>query len=226
MARISLSRSNKAVRKSAARGVNGQPIHNTILLALPKKECHALFSKLEFVSLPTRAVLNEAGKPILFAFFLNDGLVSILSIMGDGKTVEVGLCGKEGFVGIPLIAGFSSRHTRAITLVASSAFRVAAEDLIAALPACPKLATALQRFAQEMALQSSQIAACNRLHEVDERMARWLLMSQDRLEWRFCAADARVPRPHAGHTQGQRYRGCRHPAKSRTHQLYARSREN
>jgi CRP-like cAMP-binding protein len=114
-------------------------------------------------------------------FFLNEGLASILSITTDGKSVEVGLSGRKGFVGIPLTAGFHSSPTRVIMQVAGSGFRMAAKDLIAALRECPKLATGLQRFVQEVALQSSQVAACNRLHEVDERLARWLLMSHERL---------------------------------------------
>jgi CRP-like cAMP-binding protein len=151
------------------------------LLALPEHERAVVFSKLEFVSLPTPTVLNEANQPIRFAFFMNDGLASILSIMAYGKTVEVGLCGSEGFIGLPLTAGFSSSPTRVIVQVAGSAFRISASNLVAALPECPKLATGIQRFAQELGLQSSQVAACNRLHEIDERLARWLLMSQDRL---------------------------------------------
>ncbi|HKV60291.1 MAG TPA: Crp/Fnr family transcriptional regulator [Candidatus Acidoferrum sp.] len=161
--------------------INGHRVHNKILLALPSQESVALFSKLEFVSLPTPTVLNEAGETIKFAFFMNDGLASILSIMDDGKSVEVGLCGREGFVGIPLTVGFSSSPSRTIIQVAGSAFRVSAKDLVAALKESPSLAVEIQRFAQEVAFQSAQVAACNRLHEIDERLARWLLMSQDRL---------------------------------------------
>ena len=81
--------------------INGHPVHNKILLALPSQERVALFSKLGFVSLPTPTLLNEAGEASKFAFFLNDGLASFLSVMDDGKTVEVGLCGREGFVRNP-----------------------------------------------------------------------------------------------------------------------------
>jgi CRP-like cAMP-binding protein len=136
---------------------------------------------LKFVSFPVRKVLDETGEAINFAFFMNHGLASILTIMAHGKSVEVGLCGKEGFVGLPLTAGFQTSPNRVIVQVAGSGFRVSAKDLVVALRECPKLATSLQRFAQEMALQSAQVAACNRLHEVEERLARWLLMSQDRL---------------------------------------------
>jgi CRP-like cAMP-binding protein len=171
----------KAPRKSAVNDVNGQAVHNKILLALPDHERAIVFSKLEFVLLPTPTVLTEASQPITFAFFVNDGLASVLSIMADEKSVEVGLCGNEGFIGLPLTAGFTSSPTRMIMQVAGSGFRISAGDLTAALRDCPKLAIGIQRFAQELRLQSSQVAACNRLHEIDERLARWLLMSQDRL---------------------------------------------
>jgi CRP-like cAMP-binding protein len=177
----STSSSKKSNAKPAVSGINGQQVRNSILLALPSNECAALFSKLEFVSLPVRTVLNEVDEPVKFAFFMNDGLASVLSMTSDGKSVEVGLCGREGFVGLPVIAGFSTSPTRVIVQVAGSAFRISAKHLLIALKDCPKLAMGLQRFVQEMGLQSSQVAACNRLHEVDERMARWLLMSQDRL---------------------------------------------
>ncbi len=168
-------------------GQNGHAVYNKILLSLPKEESSAILSKLEFVSLPAPTILNEMGKPIKFVFFLNDGLASVLSIMNDGKTVEVGLCGKEGFVGIPLSAGLSSSPTRVIMQVGGNGFRMAAKDLVLALRDSPALAASLQRFSQEMALQASQVAACNRVHEIDARLARWLLMSQDRLGGDFIA---------------------------------------
>lgn len=175
-------RKSSRVREPAnSVGLNGHALYNKILLGLPKEASSAIFSKLEFISLPAPTILNESGEPIKFVFFLNEGLASVLSIMGDGKTVEVGLCGKEGFVGIPLSAGLSTSPTRVIMQVGGSGFRMAAKDLAVALRKAPALAASLQRFAQEMSLQASQVAACNRVHEIDERLARWLLMSQDRL---------------------------------------------
>ncbi|MHB8527829.1 MAG: Crp/Fnr family transcriptional regulator [Candidatus Acidiferrales bacterium] len=173
--------SKKTAVKPAPSGRNGHAVKNTILLGLPPKEGAAIFSKLTFVSLRSAIVLNEAGERIKFAFFVNDGLASILRVMGDGKSVEVGLCGKEGFIGLPLTAGFTSSPTRTIMQVEGSAFRVSAKDLSAALRECPTLARSLQRFSQELALQSEHVATCNRLHVIDERLVRWLLMSQDRL---------------------------------------------
>ena len=90
------------VRKSSIKpGVpaNGQAVHNKILLGLPAKECSAVLEKLEFVSLPTHSVLHEADETITFAYFPNSGLASVLNVMSDGKSVEVGLLGTDGFVG-------------------------------------------------------------------------------------------------------------------------------
>src|SRR5208337_1729897 len=161
---------------------DGNHIHNEILLALPPRERELLFSKLEFVRLKTRLVLHEPGDTLKSAYFPDGGLVSILSVFPDGKSVEVGLVGKEGYIGSPLVVGFRTSPTRAIAQIEGSVFRVDAEALIGVLRQCPKLERRLQQFAQIMAMQTTQIAACNRLHEVNERLARWLLMSADRIE--------------------------------------------
>lgn len=160
---------------------DGNRINNEILLALPLRERELLLPKLEFVRLKTHQLLHETGDTLKSAYFPNSGLVSILSVFPDGKSVEVGLVGREGFIGLPLVAGFRTAPTRAITQIEGSAFRVDSENLIGLLPQCFKLERRLQQFAQILAMQVTQIAACNRLHEVNERLARWLLMSADRV---------------------------------------------
>ena len=166
---------------SRAPQVDGSPLFNKLLLGLPNHESRAIFPHLEFERLRLSDLLNEIGQPIKYAYFMNSGLASILTVMADGKSVEVGLTGKEGFVGIPLLAGFSSSPTRVIIQIEGSAFRMRAARLIELLRTCPKFERRLQQFSQVVTLQASQVAACNRLHEVDERLARWLLMSQDRI---------------------------------------------
>jgi len=160
---------------------DGNHIHNEILLGLPPRESDLLLPTLEFVRLQTHHVLHEPGDTLKSAWFCDSGLVSILSVFPDGKSVEVGLVGKEGFIGLPLVAGFRTAPTRAIAQIEASAFRIDSERLSGLLRECPKLERRLQQFSQEMAMQVTQIAACNRLHEVDERLARWLLMSADRI---------------------------------------------
>jgi CRP-like cAMP-binding protein len=151
------------------------------LLKLPGKEFSTVLPALKLVQLPTHTVLNEVSEPIAFAYFIESGLASVLNVLEDGKSVEVGLAGKEGFIGIPLVVGFSSSPNRVIMQVKGSGFKISAADFAAILPQCPQLEKSLQRFSQELGVQAMQVAACNRLHEVDERLARWLLMSQDRL---------------------------------------------
>jgi CRP-like cAMP-binding protein len=108
-------------------------------------------------------------------------LQSVLSVLPDGKSVEVGLIGKEGFAGMPIVDGFRSSPTRVVTQGEGTAYRVDADTLHQLLPECPVLNRELHRFGQRMAMQSTQIAACNRLHDVEERLARWLLMSEERI---------------------------------------------
>ena len=166
---------------SRKRSFDGQIIHNAILLELPRNESERVFAKMELVQTPPRHVLNETAQPISFVYFVNSGLISILNIMPDGKSVEVGLTGKEGFVGLPVAVGFETSPTRALAQIAGTAFSVNVKAIGNILRKCPELEKHLHRYASELALQGAQLAACNRLHEVDERLARWLLMSQDRV---------------------------------------------
>jgi CRP-like cAMP-binding protein len=160
---------------------DGHQVHNEILLSLPLNEFQTVLPKLEFVRLNMHHLLHEAGDSLKSAYFCNHGMISILSVFPDGKSVEVGLVGKEGFVGLPLVAGFQSASNRAIVQVEATAFRVNADALTALLITCPKLERRLQQVSQIMAMETTQIAACNRLHEVEERLARWLLMCAERV---------------------------------------------
>jgi CRP-like cAMP-binding protein len=123
---------------------DGNHIHNEILLGLPIQEREMLLAKLEFVRLKTHHVLHEPGDTLKSAYFCDTGLVSLLSVFPDGKSVEVGLVGKEGFVGLPLVAGFRTAPTRAIAQIEATAFRVDSEALMVILRQCPKLERRLQ----------------------------------------------------------------------------------
>lgn len=180
MAKLS-TRVRVSPARKAAPHIEGIPVANQLLLDLPSKESSALFPRLTFVQLRTHDVLHESGGPIKFAYFMNRGLTSILSATDGGKSVEVGLTGQEGFVGLPLIVGFSTSPTRAVVQIEGNAFRISAQGLMQVLPRCPHLEKRLQRYVQSLAMQGTQVAACNRLHEVDERLARWLLMCHDRI---------------------------------------------
>ncbi len=160
---------------------DGKAITNKILLSLSSKECNEVLSKLEFVRLQLHQVIHEAGERVKSGYFMNTGLMSVLAVQPDGKSVEVGLIGKEGFVGLPLLVGYRTSPTRAVVQGDGTAYRCDGEALRLLMKQCPELGQQLHRFAQRLAMQTTQIAACNRLHEVEERLARWILMSQDRI---------------------------------------------
>ncbi len=181
MAKVRPTVSHKFTANSSSSGIDPRSIRNEILLSLPPKECAALLSELEFVEMRSYDLLNEMGEPIEYCYFMNSGMTSILTIMGDGKGVEVGLTGKEGFIGLPLVVELKTSATRAIVQITGSAFRLRAAQMLQALGKCPHLARRLNRYSQELAMQATQVAACNRLHDVEARLARWLLMSQDRV---------------------------------------------
>jgi len=181
MSRSQSGFSGKFKARTIYKGVDPRSIRNEILLSLPAKESAAVLSELEFVEMHSYDLLNEMGEPIEYGYFMNSGMTSILTIMGDGKGVEVGLTGKEGFVGLPLVVGFRTSATRAIVQITGNAFRLSAVQLLQALATCPQLTRKLNRYSHELATQATQVAACNRLHNVEQRLARWLLMSQDRV---------------------------------------------
>lgn len=168
--------------EKVSRVIEGNPVRNAILLGLPARESDVLLPQLTFVEMRTHDVLEESEQVIRYAYFPDSGLESILSIMEEGKSVEVGLFGKEGCTALPLAVGLKTSAARIVTQIAGGAFRMTSQALTKALPQCPILGKRMQQFSQIMAMQGAQVAACNRLHEVDERLARWLLMSQDRIE--------------------------------------------
>jgi CRP-like cAMP-binding protein len=163
------------------RDSDGNIIHNEIVLSLPEEERAQLIPRMEFQRVRIHHVLHEPGAVLKSAYFCDTGLVSVLAISAEGKSVEVGLIGKEGFVGLPLVAGFTTSPTRAIAQIAGTVFRVNADAMRGFFRSCPVLELKLQQFGQIMAMQVTQLAVCNRLHDVNERLARWLLMSADRV---------------------------------------------
>jgi CRP-like cAMP-binding protein len=182
VAKVNSGSSEKLIVKSSANGSQPPAVRNEILLSLPAKEYAIVLAELEFGELRAHDLLNEMGEVIEYCYFMNSGMTSILTVMADGKGVEVGLTGKEGFVGLPVIVGLKTSPTRAIVQIAGSAFRLSVAQILRALSRCPQLEKRLNRYSQELSMQATQVAACNRLHEVEQRLARWLLMSQDRVD--------------------------------------------
>jgi len=139
------SLSDKPKLQSSAANAD-RTVHNEILLSLPRNEYETVSANLDFIILENRSILNEVGMPIEYSYFVNSGLASILSVMKNGKSVEAGLTGKEGFVGLLLLVGFCTSATRALMQVSGTAFRLAAGSLARALPDCPNLERKLQNI--------------------------------------------------------------------------------
>jgi CRP-like cAMP-binding protein len=159
----------------------GKAIANGILLSIPDEEFHAIRQDLTYEDLPQRAVLYEPRQKLEFVYFVNSGMVSMVFKTRDGESVEVGVVGNEGFTPIPAMAGLRSSPHQAIMQVSGDGFKMSAQALETALGTSPGLQAALNRYAAMHGLQVAQTAGCNRLHALDQRLARWLLLTQDRV---------------------------------------------
>jgi len=157
-------------------------VRNEILNSIPESEFNLIRPELEPVELPQRLILHEPGERILYAYFLNQGLASLVVITSDGRSVEIAIVGHEGLVGTPLAVGLHRGPYRSIMQIPGNGFRIKAESLEQVLHETPQLRLLLNQYVLTQGLQIAQIAACNRLHEIEQRLARWLLMGQDRVE--------------------------------------------
>jgi CRP-like cAMP-binding protein len=157
-------------------------LNNQLLAGLSTEKYQRLIPYLERVELPLRQVLHEPGEKIEYVYFPTDAIISLVSIMQDGSTVEVALVGKEGMVGIPVILGGYSTITQAVVQIAGSALRMQANVFKVEFERGGELQCLLLCYVQTLFTQVSQSAACNRLHSIEERLARWLLTVQDCLQ--------------------------------------------
>lgn len=158
---------------------DGKAILNTVLLSIPEEEFSLLRPFLEPVPLPRYQILYEQSSKMDFAYFLNEGMISLVVISSDGRSVEVGICGRHEIVGAPLTMGWDYSAMRAIVQLPGNGLRISSEILSKEIKYCPNLVRTSERFLLSQQLQVAQLAVCNRLHEVDQRLARWLLMCQD-----------------------------------------------
>ena len=155
---------------------------NRLLASLPPEVMQKFTPHLQPVDLPRNLPLYEAGQPIEFAYFLEGGICSIVATMQNGTTVEVGLVGREGFMGIPVLLGTVSCPNRSFMQIPGHGFRVKARILKEQFDASAPLRSYLLRCVQGALTQTAQTAACNRIHDLHERLARWLLMCRDRVQ--------------------------------------------
>ena len=170
------------VRSGERTNTQGKPVSSLILLSISDSDYSSLRPHLEYVTLPNHLVLHQAGGKLDFAYFPNRGLISLVVVMKDGKTAEAGIVGNEGFTGTPASVGLSRSPLQAVVQITGDGFRVKVGALQNTLESAPHLQLILSRYTIVRGMQVAQTAACNRLHDIEQRLARWLLLTQDRVD--------------------------------------------
>lgn len=174
-------KSSEVVRAGERTNVEGKPVSNKVLLSTPANEYQLMRPHLEYIDLPSHRSLHEPTQGIEFVYFLNRGMVSQVVVTKDGRTVEVGVVGKEGYVGAGLAVGLSRSSVREVIQIAGDGFQMSGNELVRILRSAPQLQMILGRHTGLQGMQVAQTAACNRLHDIQQRLSRWLLMTQDRV---------------------------------------------
>ena len=158
------------------------PLSNHLLAGLPETEFTRIKPKLETISLGLGQVLHESGDKMEYVYFPTTAIVSLLYVMENGSTAEIGVIGNDGMVGIAIFLGGTSMPNRAIIQSGGDAYRMKVKDLNSEFNEAGVFQKLLLRFAQALMTQISQTAVCNRLHSLEEQLCRWLLLSHDRLD--------------------------------------------
>ena len=156
------------------------PSSNQLIALLPASVRARLDAIGEVVELPLSQILSEAGAPTQHVHFPLDGFVSLLAQVDSEHVIEVGMVGREGMLGIQLALGVASEPLKSLVQGEGQALRIDAASFRRELAATPALRTLLDRYAYVLLAQHARAAACLRFHQIEERLARWLLMSQDR----------------------------------------------
>jgi CRP-like cAMP-binding protein len=187
-----------------------EPVANRLLAALSSQEYQRLQPHLETFTLAFGEVLYEPGEIIRHVYFPNSGIVSLLSMVEKRSTLEVGVVGNEGMVGIPIFLGANKSHNRALVQGGGVAMRMKSESLRKQIKLAGTLQESLLRYTHSLLAQISQSAACNRFHTVNARLARWLLMTYDRL----MSDEFRLTQDFLSHMLGVRREGVTSAARA------------
>lgn len=158
-----------------------RPYENRVLSRLSAETLQQLAPHLKPVKLDRGRALTVPNRNVRYAYFLESGLASIVTTMSDGTSVEVAVVGKEGMAGIPLLLDSGSMPNRTFMQIGGSGHRLEAKVLVTEFERSADLRQLLQHYFHAHLVQASQTAACNRLHEIAQRLARWLLLSHDRV---------------------------------------------
>jgi CRP-like cAMP-binding protein len=178
---MSVSQAQPALSNDLLSAILNDVPRNRLLASLPREPLGQILPSLTHVQLSAGMVIYEPKVPITHAYFVLTGIISLVSEMREG-TVEVGTVGCEGMTGIPIVLAADTMPSRAFVQVPGEALRITAEDLMRGMEEVPEFRRLVYRHVLAMFDQTAQHAACNRLHALEERCARWMLMTHDRVE--------------------------------------------
>lgn len=152
---------------------------NQILAALPQSQYKRIALHLKPVNLTSGEILLEPGREVIDIYFPQTAMISLVSIMEDGSTTEIGLIGNEGLIGLPAILGGKNTISRSIVQISGTALKVPASIVLEEFDLGERFQQLILLYIQALLTQVSQSAACNRQHKIEQRLARWLLSVQD-----------------------------------------------
>ncbi len=182
MAAASIQTNTQVASDGSATSHIVQPqIRNKILGLLPSSELETVLSRSEIVTIRSKEVVWQRDERIKSVYFPEDCVISLVTEMDDGDSVEAMTVGSDGFAGMAVFHGAPSSRLKAIGQISGAARRIPAEDFIKLVRECEAFHDLLHRYSQFVFETVAQSAACNRLHVIEQRCARWLLMSQDRV---------------------------------------------
>ena len=157
-------------------------IRNTLLEKLSSEERESLFPSTELTEFSTKELVYAPRQPLNHAYFPETCVMSLITVLEDGTEIEAATIGNEGMIGIPLILAGNRMTSKVVCQIAGSAWRIPAEELTKALESHSALFLNLRKYAQALFELLAQSTACNRLHTIEQRCARWLLSTHDRIE--------------------------------------------
>ena len=161
---------------------NGLAVGNRLLAQLGEQDRRHVLTRLERVPLTLKSVILAQDKPVGAVYFPENGSVSMITTLDDGARVEVGLVGREGFVGLPLLLGAPTATIEGMVQIEGTALRLSAARFRGLLDEVPALSQLLMRYVDSFAAQLMQTVACNSRHRIAQRLCRWILMSHDRVD--------------------------------------------
>lgn len=157
------------------------PVRNSLLRLLPANELEAVLAAAEQVTVESKQVIFRREEPIPYVHFPHDCVISLVTNLEDGNSVEAMTIGADGFAGLAVFHGVAASRLTAIGQISGEAHRIPTLEFQRLVRECDALNRLLHRYCQFVFETVSQSAACNRMHVIEQRCARWLLMSQDRV---------------------------------------------